>query len=114
MHRDERQRDEAEREPPRWSIPPRDTNGDSKKDDEAERARRLAAMQSAASELDQDRDARLRQLEERERAAREADDRARDRAGDRGFINGLHKQAGNMALSERMGRARQGYQRDDD
>lgn len=114
-HRDERQRDERRNGNHRdGRYPPRDTNGDSKKDEEAERARRLAAMQSAASELDQDRDARLRQLEERERAAREADDRARDRAGDRGFINGLHKQAGNMALSERMGRARQGYQRDDD
>ncbi|KAJ6438113.1 pre-mRNA-splicing factor CWC25 [Purpureocillium lavendulum] len=83
-------------------------------DKEEERAKKLAAMQSAASDLDQDREARLRQLEERERAARDADDRARERGGDRGFVNGLHKQAGNMALSERMGRARQGYQRDDD
>ncbi|UNI18416.1 RNA-splicing factor [Purpureocillium takamizusanense] len=113
--RDDRQRDDRRNGNQRdGRHPPRHMNGDSKGDEEAERARKLAAMQSAASELDQDRDARLRQLEERERAAREADKRARNRAGDRGFVNGLHRQAGNMALSERMGRARQGYQRDDD
>lgn len=79
-----------------------------------EKARKLAAMQSAASELDQDREKRLAQLEERERAAREADDRARERGGDRGFVNGLHRQAGKLDLAERIGRGRQGYQRDDD
>lgn len=83
-------------------------------DREAEKARKLAAMQSAASELDQDRESRLTELEEKERAAREADERARDRTGERGFVNGLHKQAGKLDLGERMGRNRQGYQRDED
>ncbi|UKZ55764.1 RNA-splicing factor [Trichoderma virens] len=74
-----------------------------------EQARKLAAMQSAASELDQDRETRLAALEERERAARDADDRARERGGDRGFVNGLHRKAMNMD-----NRSRRGYARDQD
>ncbi|KAG6039355.1 hypothetical protein E4U41_002857 [Claviceps citrina] len=81
---------------------------------DAERARKLAAMQSAASELDREREKRLAALGEQERAAREADARARERDGERGFVNGLHKQAGKLDLGERMGRNRQGYQRDDE
>lgn len=80
----------------------------------SERARKLAAMQSAASQLDHDRQARLAALEDRERAAREADHRARERAGERGFVNRLHKQAEKLDLAERMGRGRRGFQRDDD
>ncbi|POR37650.1 Uncharacterized protein TPAR_02150 [Tolypocladium paradoxum] len=101
---------------------PRYSNGGSRtataeadgQDKEAERARKLAAMQSAASELDQDRESRLAALEERERAAREADSRARARAGDRGFVNGLHKKAEKLDLAERMGRGRQAYRREED
>ncbi|KFH45539.1 Pre-mRNA-splicing factor-like protein [Hapsidospora chrysogenum ATCC 11550] len=83
-------------------------------DAEAERARKLASMQSAATELDVDRQKRLAALEERERQAREADDQGRQRRGDRAFVNSLHKQAGALDLGDRMGRGRQGYQRDDD
>ncbi|KAL6872483.1 pre-mRNA-splicing factor CWC25 [Trichoderma longibrachiatum] len=75
----------------------------------AEQARKLAAMQSAASDLDRDREARLAALEDRERAAREADDKARERGGDRGFVNGLHRKAMNMDK-----RSRRGYVRDQD
>lgn len=71
-------------------------------------------MQSVASELDQEREKRLAALEEQERAARKADAKARERDGERGFVNDLHKQAGKLDLGERMGRNRQGYQRDDD
>lgn len=71
-------------------------------------------MQSAASDMDLDREKRLTALEQEERAAQEADERARERGGERGFVNGLHKQAGKLGLGERMGRNRQGYQRDDD
>ena len=81
---------------------------------EEERARRLASMQSAAEDLDLDRKTRLSALEEQEQAAKEADEKARAKEGDRGFVNGLHKQAGNMDLATRMGRGRQGYQKDDD
>ncbi|KAI0427774.1 Pre-mRNA splicing factor-domain-containing protein [Xylaria sp. FL1042] len=59
-----------------------------------ERARKLAAMQEAASDLDKDRETRLVILEERERQAREADDKARTRAGkfgDHEFVNGLRR-----------------------
>jgi hypothetical protein len=35
--------------------------------------------------------------------------------GDKGdFINGLHRKAGDMGLADRIGRGRQGYQRDDE
>ncbi|KAF3073264.1 Pre-mRNA-splicing factor CWC25 [Trichoderma lentiforme] len=71
-----------------------------------EQARKLAAMQSAASDLDQDREARLAALEERERAARESDDKARERGGDRGFVNGLHRKAMNMDNRSRRGHVR--------
>ncbi|KAI0913069.1 Pre-mRNA splicing factor-domain-containing protein [Ustulina deusta] len=59
-----------------------------------ERARKLAAMQEAASDLDKDRENRLAILEEQERQAREADDKARVRAGkygEREFVNGLRR-----------------------
>ncbi|ATY58403.1 pre-mRNA-splicing factor CWC25 [Cordyceps militaris] len=79
-----------------------------------ERAQKLAAMQSAASELDQDRSKRLAAIEERETLARVADDSARERNGDRAFTNGLHRQAGDMDLGTRMGRNKHGYQKDDD
>ncbi|KAI1825021.1 Pre-mRNA splicing factor-domain-containing protein [Xylaria intraflava] len=55
-----------------------------------ERARKLAEMQEAASDLDKDRERRLAILEEQEREAREADDKARARAdkyGDPGFVD---------------------------
>ncbi|KAI1772693.1 Pre-mRNA splicing factor-domain-containing protein [Hypoxylon cercidicola] len=60
-----------------------------------ERARKLAAMQEAASELDQDREKRLESIAEKERLEREADDKARERSGkygDREFVNGLRRQ----------------------
>ncbi|KAI1662830.1 Pre-mRNA splicing factor-domain-containing protein [Daldinia decipiens] len=60
-----------------------------------ERARKLAAMQEAASELDQDREKRLAALAEKERQEREADDKAREKSGkygDREFVNGLRRQ----------------------
>ncbi|KAF6842571.1 hypothetical protein CMUS01_02950 [Colletotrichum musicola] len=96
-------------------------NHDDKPNNQAadeERARKLAAMQAAASDLDTDRDRRLAALEAQEKAAREADDQAREKSskygGDRQFVNGLHRKAGNMGLAERIGRGRQGLQRDDD
>ncbi|KAH0424174.1 pre-mRNA-splicing factor cwc25 [Colletotrichum camelliae] len=102
----------------------RDTRGDGRANGKAdnsaadeERARKLAAMQAAASDLDTDRDRRLAALEAQEKAAREADDQAREKSskyGDRQFVNGLHRKAGNLGLAERIGRGRQGLQRDDD
>ncbi|KAH9889162.1 Pre-mRNA splicing factor-domain-containing protein [Xylariomycetidae sp. FL2044] len=70
------------------------SNGSSSEAAAEERARKLAAMQDAASDLDKDREQRLAALEEKERLAREADDKARERSGkygDREFVNGLRR-----------------------
>jgi hypothetical protein len=88
-------------------------------DGEERRARKLAEMQAAASELDIDRERRLKALEEAERAAREAEDKARQRSskvgGDRHFINGLQlKATGDMDLADRLGRGKKGLVRDED
>lgn len=85
---------------------------------DAERQRKLAAMQQDASSLDMDRERRLAALAEEEKAIREADDKARARSskyGDKGdFVNALHRKAGEMALGDRIGRGRQGLMKDDD
>ena len=84
---------------------------------EAERQRKLAAMQEDASALDQDREKRLAALAEKEKIDRDADEMARvksskysDKAD---FVNGMHAQVGSMGLADRIGRGRQGLQRDD-
>lgn len=84
---------------------------------EEERARKLAAMQNDATDLDRAREARLAALAEKEQLAREADDRARvtsQKYGGRDFANRLHNSAGSGTLADRIGRGRQGLQRDDD
>ncbi|OBS26237.1 hypothetical protein FPOA_00178 [Fusarium poae] len=111
--RDERPRDNN-RQYQRRSYPSDRRHNEDDKAKEEERQRKLAAMQSAATELDVDRQERLAVLEEREKAAREADDKARERGGDRGFVNKLHQQAEHKGLAERMGGVRRGYQKDDD
>jgi hypothetical protein len=87
-------------------------------DREAERQRKLAAMQQDASSLDADREKRLAALEKEEQATREAEDKARAKSskyGDKGdFIHGLNRKAGDMALADRVGRGRQGFQKDFD
>ncbi|KAI1116651.1 Pre-mRNA splicing factor-domain-containing protein [Nemania sp. NC0429] len=100
---DERRADRNSRRRPDYpSVPSNgrggNTNGSEATSDAAaaeERARKLAAMQEAASDLDKDREKRLAILEEQERKAREADDAARARAGkygDKEFVNGLRRQ----------------------
>jgi hypothetical protein len=75
-------------------------------------------MQEAAASLDDDREKRLAAIEEQERLAREADNRARERASrygdDRRFVNSLHHKAADLGLAERVGRGRQGLQVDED
>lgn len=86
--------------------------------DEEERARKLAAMQEDATDLDKAREGRLAALAEKEKADRDADNQARTKAskygGDREFVNNLHRTAGNESLADRIGRGRQGMQRDED
>lgn len=90
------------------------SDGEDERAKEEEKARKLAAMQNAASELDQDRSDRLAAIDEKDRLARDADARAREREGDRAFTNGLHRQAGDLDLGSRMGRNKHGFQKDDD
>ncbi|KFY32362.1 hypothetical protein V493_00272 [Pseudogymnoascus sp. VKM F-4281 (FW-2241)] len=86
-------------------------------DREAERQRKLAAMQEDASALDQDREKRLAALAEQEKIDRDADEISRAKSSkysDRAdFVNGMHQKVGSMGLADRIGRARQGLQRDD-
>lgn len=99
-------------------APPGRAQQESAEDRAAGRQRKLAAMQQDASSLDLDREKRLAALEAQEKATREADDQARARSskyGDKGdFVNALHKQAGDMALGERIGRGRAGLIKDVD
>ncbi|PKS09604.1 hypothetical protein jhhlp_004222 [Lomentospora prolificans] len=97
-------------------IPPRPR--EDKRASDEDRARKLAEMQKAASELDRDREKRLAAVEEQERRAKEEDNRAREQAakygGDKRFINNVRQQANNLGLAESMGRGRRGLQADED
>lgn len=73
-----------------------------------DRARKLAEMQAAATDLDQDRERRLAAIEQRDRAEQETDERARQRnkrfGGDAGFMNQLHSRAAELKVASRVGR----------
>ena len=85
--------------------------GSDKGDGEA----RLAAMQEAATALDQDRGHRLRELQEMDRTECERDEAARKtsaKVGGQGyFVAGLRRKAGELELGERMRRGRGAYER---
>ncbi|KAI5357540.1 Putative CBF1-interacting co-repressor CIR domain, pre-mRNA splicing factor [Septoria linicola] len=70
-------------------------------EEEAERARKLAAMQSNATDLESDRKTRLTELEEREARQREEDDRKRSERGK--FISNVRRDAENVDLGRRLG-----------
>lgn len=78
--------------------------------DDDEGAKKLAAMEQAASELDRDRENRIAALEEREKAEREADDIARSKAAKYGgkgeFVSRLNRKAGELDVGERIRRSR--------
>jgi hypothetical protein len=82
---------------------------------EDERAAKLAAMQAAASELDQDREQRLAALANKEKAEAEKDEESRKRnakyGGRADFVNGLNRRAGDMTLGDRIGRGKAGLER---
>jgi hypothetical protein len=76
-------------------------------------------MQQDASKLDLDREKRLAALAEKEKADREAEDKARTQSSKYGdkradFVSALHRKAADGGLAERIGRGRQGLQKDDD
>ena len=80
------------------------------RDKEAERARKLAAMQSAASEVDGEREKRLaviRDQEDKDRMKEEAARMASSKYGGSGrFMNGINRKAGDLDLGERMRRGK--------
>ena len=86
------------------------------KDQAAEKAARLAAMQADANDLDAVRSNRIAALEERERLEREVEQKARDKSGRYGgrgdFVNGLNRKAGEMDIGERIKRGKGGLERD--
>ncbi|KAI4154748.1 MAG: hypothetical protein LQ340_001463 [Diploschistes diacapsis] len=92
---------------PRRPSPPHDDD----------RAAKLAAMQQAASELDQDREQRLQSLAEKEAADLKAEEDARARSsrygGGKGdFLSGVNRRAGELGVGERMQRGRGGFVKD--
>lgn len=105
-----------------WSArsnrPRAPTHPDQHPEAEDTRARKLAAMQQAASELDQDREKRIAALEHRERADCDADEVARAKSAKYGgkgdFVHGLNRKAGELDLSERVRRGRGGMERERD
>lgn len=104
---------------PEISRKPPVASRDDDPDKDIERQRKLTAMQQDASKLDVDREKRLAALAEQEKADREAEERSRaqsskygDKRGD--FVSGLHRKAAEGGLADRIGRGRQGLQRDDD
>lgn len=102
----------------RSRSPPHHNGTNGTTNDDGARAKKLAAMQQAASDLDLDREKRIAAMEAREKAEREADDAARAKAARHGgkgdFVHGLNRQAGELGLGERVRRGRGGMERDRD
>jgi len=105
-----------------WSAPSNGPGASTHRNHQSEaddsRSRKLAAMQQAASELDQDREKRIAGIQERERADRDADEAARARSAKYGgkgdFVHALNRKAGELDLSERVRRGRGGMERERD
>ncbi|CAK7567603.1 MAG: RNA-splicing factor [Sporothrix epigloea] len=109
------------REPDRPAFRNGSGNNNKNGNSTEERARKLAAMQANAAELAKERQSRLTDIEAKESAEREADKRAREEDAKltgngmaTSFGTNLRKKAGDMDLSERLGRSRQGLVRDED
>ncbi|KAF2206945.1 hypothetical protein CERZMDRAFT_102909 [Cercospora zeae-maydis SCOH1-5] len=83
-----------------YRSPPEDRSKN-EADEEAERARKLAAMQSNATELESERKTRLTELEEKEARQREEDDRKRSERGK--FISNVRRDAENVDMGRRLG-----------
>ncbi|SMY29963.1 unnamed protein product [Zymoseptoria tritici ST99CH_1A5] len=99
--------------PPRNSKPYRSPPEDKKNssaDEEAERAKKLAAMQSNADSLETDRKARLAELDAREAKQGEEDDRKRSEKAR--FIGSVRKDAEGVDLGRRLQDRRGGMEVD--
>ena len=106
-----------------WSTSSRRDYHPSKQEIPAEsipndKAAKLAAMQDAASQLDEDRDKRVAAALKQEKQEEEAEAAARAKSAKYGgkgdFMAGLNRSAGNMDIGERMRRGRGGYLKDED
>ncbi|KAB8356697.1 hypothetical protein FH972_024273 [Carpinus fangiana] len=73
-------------------------------DEAEERARKLAAMQSNASSIEDERRQRIALQEAKDAADRALDERERGKRDNGQFVAGLHRQAGNMDLGESLRR----------
>lgn len=99
---------ENERRSRRRSPPP--ARAEETQDDTERRAQALAAMQSNASELEEDRRKRLAEIAEKEEKDRAEDEKRRSEKGR--FVAGLHRQAEDtIDLGERIKRSRGGLER---
>ena len=100
--------------------PPRPRSGSPKWENgspvEESKAAKLAAMQQAASELDQDRERRLAAIAARDKEEADRDAEVRTRNAEYGgradFMNGLNRRAGDMKLGDRLGRGKAGLERE--
>ena len=93
------------REASRQEEPTRGSSAD-------DRAAKLAAMQENASSLDRDRERRIAEIEEREKAEKSKDEAARAKSGNDRFVSGLYRKVGEMDMGDRMRRGRAGYERE--
>lgn len=77
---------------------------------------KLAAMQQAASELDEDRQKRMMAIDAREKIEQAADDAARSQSAKLGgkgdFMNGVYRKAGALDIGETLRRGRGGLDRE--
>ncbi|KAH7057324.1 Pre-mRNA splicing factor-domain-containing protein [Macrophomina phaseolina] len=101
---------ERRRGPSERNFQQRSNPHKTREDDAEERARKLAAMQSTAESLEEDRKKRLAAIEAKEEEERLADDKKRSERGR--FVSGLHRQAQeNIGLGERLKRSRGGLEK---
>ena len=103
-----------------WSSPRRTVLSSDLRQEESlgvdNRAAKLAAMQQAANDLDQDREKRIAAIADRDQAEKEKEAAAREKAsrygGKGGFVNGLRRKAGELDIGERMRRNRGDFEKD--
>ena len=77
-----------------------------------DRAAKLAAMHENASSLDKERERRVAEIEDREKADHAKEEIARAKSGNDRFVSGLYRKVGEMDMGDRMRRGRAGYERE--
>ncbi|KAK1814460.1 RNA-splicing factor [Friedmanniomyces endolithicus] len=95
----DRQRNQSNKS---YTSPPEEA----RKSDDDDRAAKLAAMQSNASELESERKIRLAEMAAQEAKQREEEDKKRSEQGR--FVTGVRKQAEGVGLERRLGGGRAG------